>query len=128
MIINSRVYGCAENHKRYVVFNCTIQKRDNPENKRIGWKVKKNWNFECVKYEFQDYLVFSFNHVKDYEFIIKLLDFSDHAVYDCLYKHDSDFYVCRLLKLYLTQLFEDRYSFPDFMKFIKVFDEHIQMC
>lgn len=127
MEIISRKYGVAKNHIRYVVITGVLQQRKESINDRIRWKGKRNWEFECIKYEKQDHCFVKFKGMEDAIFIVKLLDFSKHAIYDDLYKHDSDDYVKWILLSHITELFENRMKFPDFNKYSHVFEQYIEM-
>jgi hypothetical protein len=127
MKIISRKYGVGDNHVRFVVLNCVLQEHQKPINKTITWKGKRPWEFEVIKYELQDHCFARFKGMEDSMFIIKSLDYSEHKIYDDLYKHDSDEYVKWLVLIHLTRLFENRNNFPEFMKYSNVFNQYIEM-
>jgi len=128
MKIISRKYGVDINHVRYVIFRCSIQQREEKLNDKIKWKVKRNWEFDLIKYELQDHCIIRFEELEDSVFIIKLMDYSEHDVYDDLYKHESDEYLKYMIMFHLTKLFENRLSFPQYIEHASIFEQHIQMA
>ncbi len=127
MKINSREYGYSENEVRIVTINCTIEEGDSVQNQSGGWKAKRDWTFEYIKYELLDEYTVHFEELDKFIFTVSLGNKSEHDIYDDLHKFDSDDYLVCLITMYLTKAFINRYSYPDFPECTNVFNYHIQM-